>query len=196
VNEPTLDAVPLAVLALLLGLATWHDVRSRRIPNQLILVGAIAGLLAHVFWPQASSLTGAALSGKGALFSLAGFGLGLLLLMPFYVLRTMGAGDVKLVAMTGAFLGPAAVAGATVLTMLCGGVLALVVACWNRQLLQVLANVRAMLFSMAHRLQAGTNAAADPPPAPTGKLAYAIAISCGTGLQLALAGSPAWRLFS
>jgi prepilin peptidase CpaA len=192
VNAPWTATVPLLALALLLAAATWHDLRARRIPNLIVLVGTITGLLLHSFWPDARWLTEAALAGKGPWFSAGGFAAGLLLLLPFYLLRTMGAGDVKLAAMTGAFLGPAGIIGATVLTMLCGGVLALMVALWNGKLKTVMGNVRTMLLARVFHGAAG----AAPPPAATGKLAYAIAISCGTAVHLLMAGTPAWRLFS
>jgi prepilin peptidase CpaA len=190
------DALPLAVLALLLAAATRSDIRTRRIPNRLVLWGALAGLSLHSIWPEGSGITGAILAGKGPWFSIAGFALGLVLLLPFYALRTMGAGDVKLVAMTGAFLGPAGVAGAALLTMLCGGLLALLVASLNGQLGAVLRNVRDMVLSMVLRMGLRSNFSADPAPAATGKLAYAIAIACGTGAQIVLAGTPVWRFFS
>ncbi len=191
-NAPWTATVPLLALALLLATATWHDLRARRIPNLVVLAGSITGLLLHSFWPEARWLTDAALAGKGLWFSVGGFALGLLLLLPFYLLRTMGAGDVKLAAMTGAFLGPAGVTGATVLTMLCGGVLALIVALWNGKLKMVVDNVRGMLLARVFHGAAGATA----PPAATGRLAYGIAISCGTAVHLLMAGKPAWRIFS
>jgi prepilin peptidase CpaA len=189
-------AVPLLALAALLALATWHDIRARRIPNAIVLAGTLTGLLLHSFWDAGPAIADVALAGKGPWFSLLGFALGLLLLMPFYFLRTMGAGDVKLAAMTGAFLGPAGVVGATMLTLLCGGVLALVVAGWHGKLHGVLCNVRDMLLAKLHRVPFSAQAHGAPAPAATGRLAYAIAITCGTAAHLMLAGSPAWRLFS
>ena len=191
-NAPWTATVPLLALAILLAAATWHDLRTRRIPNMLVLAGTVTGLLLHSFWPEARWLTEAALAGKGLLFSAGGFGTGLLLLMPFYLLRTMGAGDVKLVAMTGAFLGPVGVIGGTMLTMLCGGVLALVVALWNGKLRKVIGNLRSMLLSRVFHGQA----CAMAPAAATGRLAYAIAIFCGTLVHLLMAGTQAWLIFS
>jgi prepilin peptidase CpaA len=173
--------------------ALWHDIRSRRIPNLLILAGALAAALLHVFLPPGAGLFTAPVGGLGLGFSAGGFALGLLLLLPFYALRTMGAGDVKLMAMVGAFLGPAGVAGAALLSMLCGGVLAMIVALWSGQLTQVVVNLQQMLHGLAAR---GAGAAMPRPVAMSGKLAYAIAIASGTVAQLLLAGSPEWRLFS
>jgi prepilin peptidase CpaA len=57
-----------------------------------------------------------------------------------YAMRALGAGDVKLMAMIGAFVGPGAVAGITLLTLLAGGVLALGVAGFNGRLKVMLFN--------------------------------------------------------
>jgi prepilin peptidase CpaA len=52
---------------------------------------------------------------------------GLALLLPFYLLKSLGAGDVKLMAAVGSFLGAELVAYATAATIVCGGILALLV---------------------------------------------------------------------
>ena len=190
------DWLPAMVLSGIFAVALWHDVRSRRIPNQLIVLGSIAGFLLHLLLPPGSGLFSAPVGSLGILFSLSGFVLGLLLLLPFYALRTLGAGDVKLMALVGAFIGPYAVLGATLLTMLCGGVLALVVAAWSGQLLQVIVNVQQMLHGVRLGGMERAGASIDKPAVVTGKLAYAIAIACGTVGQLLLADSPSWRLFT
>src|SRR5687768_11743315 len=89
-------AIHVATLLALLGSAMWCDIRTRRIPNKLVLVGLATSFVAQ-------GLRG--LDGTQAWFlgTLAGFGL----LLPLYVIRAMGAGDVKLMAMVGSFLGPA-----------------------------------------------------------------------------------------
>lgn len=190
------DILPTLVLATVLGVALWHDIRSRRIPNQLIVLGALGGFLLHLLLPPGSGLFTTPVGSQGIVFSVSGFAVGLLLLLPFYALRTLGAGDVKLMAAVGAFIGPWGVAGACLLTMLVGGALALVVALWNRQLLQVIVNIQQMFYGLKLGGPGGTGTPLDKPAVVTGKLAYAIAIAAGTAAQLWLAGSPGWRLFS
>ena len=81
---------------LLAALAGWMDWRSRRIPNWLTVPGLFVGVAANALvWGWA-----------GAKASLLGAGLGLLLLLPFVLIRSLGAGDWKLVGAVGAFLGP------------------------------------------------------------------------------------------
>ncbi|MEG0884092.1 MAG: prepilin peptidase, partial [Janthinobacterium sp.] len=92
-------SLPALLLCILLTGAVWHDMRSRRIPNGLVFGGALAALLLHaVLTPGAGGL--------GLPAALGGLALGLALLLPMYMLRALGAGDVKLMAMVGAFIGP------------------------------------------------------------------------------------------
>jgi len=87
--------LPTTLLWTLMGLACIWDVTQRRIPNQLILVGLLAGvgLQAH-----ADGLVGVGSSLFGALVALA------VLIAPFAA-RVLGGGDVKLAMVAGAFLG-------------------------------------------------------------------------------------------
>ena len=91
--------LPLLLRALFLSVAivaAIYDWRFRRIPNWLCLAGLIAGFCAQTY------LRGAA----GLLAAAEGFGLALLIYMPLYLLRGMGAGDVKLMAALGSIAGP------------------------------------------------------------------------------------------
>ena len=183
---------PAAMLAGLLGAAVWHDVRTRRIPNRLVLGGAVAGLAFQALLPAGAGLFTTPFGALGLLDGLAGLGLGLALLLPMYMLGAMGAGDVKLMAMCGAFLGPRDVLGAALLTLMAGGALALAVALASGRLSLVLSNLRQLLLHALVRAGTGGSARLDAPPVATGKLAYAIAIAAGTALQLVLARVPAW----
>src|SRR5690349_17759206 len=116
-----MHSLNIGFLLLLLLAAAWSDIRSRRIPNLLVFPGAIIGLLLHALLQQETG-------GLGILGSLAGLGTGLVLLLPLYLLRIMGAGDVKLMAMTGAFLGAQETVGALLCVLLAGGGLALAAA--------------------------------------------------------------------
>src|SRR4051812_31541587 len=87
-----------ASLIVLLMTAAICDMRTHRIPNRLVLCGGLWGLVCTTLWPPVYHGT--------ILYPLAGLAVGLLLFFPLYLMRAMGAGDVKLLAMVGTFLGP------------------------------------------------------------------------------------------
>ncbi|MCP5246135.1 MAG: prepilin peptidase [Burkholderiales bacterium] len=114
-----------ALLIILLLNAALQDYRGYRIKNSLVISGAFLGILLNTVTPV----------GLGFYASLIGWSVGLLLLLPFYMFRMMGAGDVKLVAMVGAFLGPQATITALLYILVAGGVLSIYVA-WHRGLIK------------------------------------------------------------
>ena len=93
---------------------TYMDVRYRRIPNKLVLIILIGGLvLSTVFagW-------------NGLLASLGGCGLAFGLMFMLHLFGTMGAGDVKLCAAVGSVIGVSHVLPTLMIIALTGGVLA------------------------------------------------------------------------
>src|SRR5688500_13934209 len=81
---------PAIALAMLVIAAAVIDVQSLRIPNWLTVGGMVLGLA----WNTAV----ASASLAGFLWALGGLAVGLVVLLPFYAVRVMGAGDVKLMA--------------------------------------------------------------------------------------------------
>lgn len=160
----------LVLLAGFLLAAVWWDIRSRRIPNFLVLSGAIFGLCWNALVPGS----------LGAVSSMLGMMLGLGLLLPMYLMRAMGAGDVKLMAMVGAFLGPADALGAVLGTFVAGGVLAVAYALRAGSLHRLVANLRFMLLDSVSRLAGRKAPQPGDLPVPAGHLPYALAIALGT----------------
>jgi len=76
--------------------AGWIDWRTRRIPNWLTVPCLFLGIGLH------SIISG----WRGALMSIEGIGLALVILLPLVLMRALGAGDWKLMGAVGAFLGP------------------------------------------------------------------------------------------
>lgn len=170
----------LIALTVLMLLATREDIRSRRIPNKLVLVGVLLGLGLNGLLPAGSGFNSSIPGGLGLLAAAKGMVLGIAVLLPMYLLRAMGAGDVKLMGMVGAFLGPVDLIGAVIATFIAGGVMALVVALWSKQLVNMLQNVKLMLFSGLLRMNAGQLPTMNDLPVSVGKLPYAVAIMVGT----------------
>lgn len=80
----------------------YSDCRYRRLPNLLTLGGGMVGVLS---W----AVTGASPFGASGISMLDGSGLALLLTLPGYFLRQLGAGDVKLLVAVALLGGSAAV---------------------------------------------------------------------------------------
>jgi len=178
--------VPGLVLAVLLACATWTDLRSRRIPNVLVCCGLLAGLALQTSVTPGGGLFSVPFGAIGLLWSVAGIAVGLLMLLPMYALGAMGAGDVKLLAMIGGFLGPMDTIGAGLTSMLAGGLLSLGVALVNGSLRRVITNVRQIMLGSVLSAFSGGSAQMQSPIGTTGKLPYAAAIACGTTTYLAL----------
>jgi prepilin peptidase CpaA len=102
---------------IVVALATFTDLRSRRIPNWLVLPVLLAGIV----------VSGWLHGGHGIGQSFAGFGLGLLIYGILFWMGGMGAGDVKLCAAIGAWIGPSQLLIASVVTAMAGGIMVL---CW------------------------------------------------------------------
>jgi len=165
------------VLLVLLALAGWHDSRSFRIPNWLTSSGLLYALALNVFvplYPHAPWWLAA-----------AGMLTGFAVLLPLWLLRIMGAGDVKLMAMVGAFLGFPQVLQALLFSLIAAGLGALLLAAARGVLPRMLANVgqlmRGMLWSA---VAAGRPAIASVPMVSVGRLPLGVAIAAGTGAWL------------
>jgi len=158
--------VGLAVaLALIAG---WTDWRNRRIPNWLTVPGFFVGIAANVL------MNGLA----GLKTSLLGAGLGLLVLLPFVFLRSLGAGDWKLAGALGAFVG-----WEVILTLLMGSVLvaggmALGLVIYKGRFKETMRNIGRLLGSMVMFRMPGTEVSLDNPQSL--KVPYGVALALTT----------------
>ena len=103
------------ILFVLLAAACVSDLRTRRIPNLLVIVTAVIGTAVAVLTKPVV---------PGLIHAGGGLGTGLVIWLPFYALGMLGAGDVKLFAAASTFLGARSAIDASVYTALYGGVLA------------------------------------------------------------------------
>lgn len=168
-------------LTLLLVMAVIHDMRARRIPNLLVLIGIALAVGLHAL---ALAMGSASLTGQSWWSPLAGLFTGLASLMPLYLLRATGAGDVKLMGMVGAFIGTQPVLAATFYTFLAGGLLSLAFMLRPGVARQALVNVRFLVSDWVLRTNTGQGLRLAPLKSTAARLPYAIAIALGTGMAL------------
>lgn len=161
-----------AALLLLVSIAAINDLATRRIPNRLLLAALACAMVLRL-------LSAAPLA--ALLAALGGLALGLALFLPFYLLRGMAAGDVKLLAVVGAFAGPQEVLSIAVLTWCAGGVMALLAVLARGRLKLALGNVMHMARAV---LTPGMTAAAVQPRTSSGTIPYGVAIAIGTIIVL------------
>jgi prepilin peptidase CpaA len=161
-----------AAAAWALAGAGW-DIASRRIPNLLSYSGILVGIL----------LRTGVLGWRGLATALAGGALGGGIFFVLYLVRGMGAGDVKLMAAMGCFAGFPGVVQIMVACALAGGIMALAVALYRSTALRTLRNVLELLrFHAVHGAQVHPTLNIDNPQAT--RLPYAIAIAAGSGYAL------------
>ena len=161
------------ILILLLTGAAVSDYRSHRIPNWLVLSGVVFGVIYNTALPPSAR--------DNILFPLEGLGLGLLLFLPLYLIRAMGAGDVKLLAMVGAFLGPWETFHAALASMVVGGVMAVVFVVARGTALRMFHNLVSLFqlgfLSVVGGSKPNLQIEADM---SAGKLPYGVSIAIGT----------------
>jgi prepilin peptidase CpaA len=159
----TFDPIVVAAVAGSGGAGALIDMRTRRLPNLLTGSVAMLGLLLAATRLGPVSLPGA----------LAGFAIGLVVLLPAHVIGATGAGDVKFLAALGTLLGPKGVLMAFVYSALAGGVLAVLVALSRRRLKDTLERT-AMFVSTR-----GANVVEIERSSSDNRFAYAPAIAIG-----------------
>jgi prepilin peptidase CpaA len=153
-----------AVVAIIAGITDW---RWRRIPNWLTVPALLIGIATN------SWLHGWA----GAKTSLLGAGLGLVLLLPFVLIRSLGAGDWKLVGALGAFLGPQELLTVLFATLIVAGVMALALVIWKGRFLRTLRNMGRMVAAFGSFHLPGRELTLDDPQAAKVPFGVAVAVA-------------------
>ena len=151
--------------------AAFTDLRSRRIPNWLVIPFLLLGIVVSV-----------CLNGwHGLGQSFAGLGLALLIFGFLFWIGGMGAGDVKLLAAIGAWVGPKQLLFALFYTSLAGGVMVLCWAVFGGFLWELFTGSSNVLFAWRKSDKAEKLPQLSDPKAR--KMPYAPAIAIGTLLS-------------
>jgi prepilin peptidase CpaA len=156
------------ILLLLVSIAAVNDLATRRIPNRLLLAGLAGALVLRLLSAQ---------PGMALMSALGGLATGFAVFLPFYLVRGMAAGDVKLMAVVGAFTGPREALEVAVLTWCAGGLMALLLVMMRGRLRLALGNLGRMFGGL---LVPGTAMAAPVGLQSAGSMPYGLAIAVGT----------------
>jgi prepilin peptidase CpaA len=157
------------VLGGILVAGTMTDLRSGTLPNRLTATGLVLGL-------AVSLIPGGVTPVQAVLSILIAFAAG----FPFYLLRAMGAGDVKFLMAAGSFFAPANFGRALVLIALTGAVVALVVSWRSGALKRTLGKTGLLVVYMASGGRYGARSTLGGPD--TLAIPYGVAIALGAGL--------------
>ncbi|ANA34088.1 hypothetical protein R82526_01129 [Ralstonia mannitolilytica] len=148
------------------------DAQRRRIPNWLTFGAWLAALPLHV------AVHGV---GQGAFVWACGWITGLTIFLPFYLLRGMAAGDVKLMAAVGAWLGASMALEIALATFVLGGIWALALTLQRKRMAQLGRNLQSILLTSG---QISRDGGAAKPHADAswsvGSLPYGVAIAAST----------------
>jgi prepilin peptidase CpaA len=172
-----LTSLRVGVLACFVGLCIFTDIKERKIYNKITFTGMLAGLIINTV------LQATPHPESGLLFGIQGILLGIILFFLPFSLGGLGAGDLKMLGMTGAFLGWPLIGWTGFYAAIAGGVISLFILLVNRTVrstaVEYLSNI---LLATVHSLKI------DIAKLQTSgyRFPYSIAIAAGTVLALLL----------
>jgi prepilin peptidase CpaA len=159
-------SAPILLGAVLLALiAGYTDLRSRRIPNWLTVPALLVGLVANTVLTRWSGMKA----------SLLGAMVGLALLLPFVLVRSLGAGDWKLAGALGAFTGPSALIDLLLGSIFVAGLMAVALIIYKGRVRQSLRNIGHILVSLVTFRLPGARVSLDNPDSL--KVPYGVALA-------------------
>lgn len=174
-----------AILGLLVAICVT-DIRSRRIPNRLVLVGLCLALGWQTFAPKGLGMFAAVDAGAlGFAQAVNGAAAAFAVFLVLHLFGIMGAGDVKLVAFLGAVFGLAVLPWLILSIFAAGGVLVAIRLLDRQRRRKVLDNLRLIAFGAASTLGGSGGPRFDPGADTADRLPFAVAI-VGGALSLAL----------
>lgn len=169
----TVNQLPLAtkvLIVLVVVAAAVCDVRTRRVPNWLTFPAVLVAIALNAF------LFGL----PGLWFSLTGLGVAFAVYFALYLLRAMGAGDVKLMAFLGAAAGWGNWVGFLLLTGILGGIVGVLLIATKGRLRHTFHNIGSIFWSVRFgRAPYRDNPELDVRSGQGMRLPHAVMIACG-----------------
>lgn len=162
--------IKIGILLITITIALYTDVMENKIKNKYLLPAFILGII-----------TSFAFGGfEGLKSSLLGIIIPFIILFILFVLRFMGAGDIKLYCTIGAIMGQKFIINNLMYTIFAGGVLAVVMLLFSKQFISRLRRTLAFISNIiiSKTIMEYTEASNSK------KMPFAIAIFTGTILQL------------
>nr|WP_287412433.1 A24 family peptidase [Pseudodesulfovibrio sp.] len=163
------------VLAVALIIATITDIKNQRVYNWLTFPVILAGFATHTVFGGV----------EGLKFAAGGFALGFIAMAIPYFIGVMGAGDVKLMAGVGAWLGFSSTLTAFLFTCIAGGIYALGVLAFDRKVFKAVLSNIANTFTVlvaTHSFNFAPTKTENALP----RLCYGVAIAVGTAAAMVL----------
>lgn len=111
--------VTLAAIFFIMAIVT--DLKSRRIPNALSLAAILCGFVINGYYAHLD----------GLLLASFGFVLAFIILFPIFIVRVLGAGDIKLMMGIGALMGPELLAWSLLYGVVAGAVTSVFLVLWQ-----------------------------------------------------------------
>src|SRR5947209_10760855 len=163
--EAALNAAILACAVILAAVVAFTDLRWRRIPNWATVPGFFLGValnIVHGGW-------------SGLKISLLGAGLGLLLLFPFVILHSLGAGDWKLAGAVGSLVGPGILIDLLLASVFVSGVMAVALVIYKGRVRETMRNLKHLVGSLATFRMPGPEVSLENPRSL--KVPYGVALA-------------------
>lgn len=168
-----MEIVNQTLLIILVLFAVYTDIRYRKIHNALTFPAVLYGLAISFFYgPEVFTA------------SLKGFGLGLVCLLPFFLLGGIGGGDVKLLAAIGAVGGYPFILRAIVYMAFLGGVMAFLALVWKKSARESIGDLSGLVMTLAIFFK--HPAASPDPPDGDMKLTIPYGVAIGAGSLMAV----------
>ena len=119
-------------------LAVYHDLKSYKIKNYIIVIGIVSGIFINCKEAAFQSIY----------FYLLGMILPVLILLPLFIIKALGAGDIKLFSVIGCYLGTYSVCKVIVISFLIGAILSLFYLIKNKALIKRLDHLRSYISDL------------------------------------------------